>query len=364
MLKRKVPVKIVRVKLLNDVRQFSLLHLAVFMLAFGVIGYVIYHGFATTTTTTAAWPYSSPFGDKSSGIDANGVSINCYTTKSSSCRGSCFVTNGSTGSCRPMTMETCKDDTTPPSYRTTPTIIPTQIDQGVDYNIDSVVSYCSYSNPNPADTGTGYNSKANSRVYAMGPGTIVCVAANPSAKFHETITLTQRCHGGSIPIGAGEGTWLVYKLNSGPAKGLKIYVAEGCNLSRNAISNVLTGQTKHRRWKRGDAVNANSVLCEISNGTIEMGWANSGTQLSYPNKARIKNAIVPAAFSCFWWHVQPKYGYASTNWGRSMNQFIVKSAGGYFGGYPGSNGVANSNYRSCTSYPVPAKYKNSAWYHT
>jgi hypothetical protein len=358
-LKRKVPVKVLKVELLKNTRHFSIWQLCLFAAVFaGIGGYIIYHSFAVTTTTIGtSWPYASPFGDKSSGVDANGATINCYSTKSSSCRGSCFVTNGSTAPCRPMTMETC-------SGVTTPTIIPTQIDQGVDYEIDTAESYCTYSNPNSADTGTGYNSKANSRVYAMGSGTIVCVAANPSTKFHETITLTQHCPGGPIPIGTGEGTWLVYKLTSGPAKGLKVYIAEGCNLSRDAISNALTGQTKHRRWKRGDSITANSVLCEISNGTIETGWANGGTQLSYPNKAHIRNAVVPAAFSCYWWHVEPKWGYASTNWGRSMNEFIVKSAGGYFAGYAGANGVANSTYHSCTSYPVPAKYRNSAWYHT
>jgi hypothetical protein len=162
---------------------------------------------------------------------------------------------------------------------------------------------------------------------------------------------------------------LVYKLagkpkNGQPGGGLKIYISEGCNLSRNAIVDATTGQTKHRRWKAGDYVTKNSVLCDISKGTIEMGWANEGHILSYPGKSPIKNEVVPAAFSCFWFHVEPKWNYAPTVWGHSFNQFLRKSGPGLSTSNFPDSGAPGGPYHSCSSFPMQAKYANPAWYNS
>lgn len=370
LLNKKVPVKVEKARLLKDGRNFSVWQLAVFVLAFGVIGYVLYHSFAaTTTTTTTTWPYASPFGDqncdnkKLTSTTADDCVANC--TGSSHCGGSCvLVSGGGTGSCRPMTMQTCSDATN----QAQPTLLPSQIDQGVDYQVWGTDSNCTYNNPDPIDTqsSANHNSKTDTRVYAMGNGVITCVGANPSTKFMQTITLSQHCPGGKVAIGhsnadgtppSGLGTWLVYKLTSGTtsqAKGLKIYVSEGCNLSRNAISNVTTYPitTKHRRWKVGDQVMRNSVLCEISPGTIETGWANEGRQI-ISSGGSFRNEIEPAAYTCFW-KKEPTYGYWSTAWGLSFNRFVLKSDGNRFSGTAGPNA-----YGTCTSYPKPAKYKTT-----
>ncbi len=154
------------------------------------------------------FPYASPFGD-----DPN------------------ICTD--TSQCRKMTTETCTNGS---SSTTTPTLIPTALDQGVDFDIDGVRPGCTYANPNPADTGgiNSNNSKSNTRVYAMGNGKIICLAGNPG--FDETKTISQTCPGGNTQLGQKEGTWLVYQITSGAAKGLDIYVAEGCTISSNATA--------------------------------------------------------------------------------------------------------------------------------
>lgn len=370
--KTKLPAKVIKGGLLNNVRQFSVWQLAVFMLTFGVIGYTIYHSFAattTTTTTTTTWStYASPFGDKNcdnknlTSTTADDCVASC--TGSNNCGGSCLiVSGGGTGNCRPMTMQTCSDATN----QAQSTIENSQIDQGVDYTVWSTDSLCKYNNPDPKDTqSSAYrNSKTDTRIYAMGRGIITCVGANPSTKFMQTLTLSQHCPGGNVAIGhsnaagtppSGLGTWIVYKLtDSGtgfPARGLKIYVSEGCNISRNAISDVTTNPitTKHRRWKVGDHVTPNSVLCEISPGTIEMGWANEGRQ-TVSGGAHFRNEIEPAAYTCFW-KKEPTYGYWSTAWGLSFNNFVLKYDGNRFAGTKGPNA-----YGACQSYPKPAKYK-------
>jgi hypothetical protein len=292
-----------------------------------------------------SWPYASPFGDN-----------NCSSAKASTCR--------------PMTMQTCSDGT---SQATTPTLISSALDQGVDYAIDSVQPGCTYDNPNPADTGTSSTSnmsKSNTRVYAMGDGKIICVGGNPG--FGETDTFYQTCPGGNGHLGNSAGTWLIYQLSSGPAKGLDIYVAEGCTLSGNAISNSLANKTLGRRWSDGrmvingkkiaaDKVTANSVLCELSNGTIETGWANEDTQNI--NGGDIVNAIIPAAYSCQWKVLK---SHVPTVWGHSMNEFIEMSGGPSGTRYALINGklVFDPVYHSCTQYPMTAKYANPAWYDT
>jgi hypothetical protein len=391
MLKRKVPVKVVKVELLKNVRHFSVWQLLLFAAVFaGIGGYVIYRSFAATSTvnnTSRSWPYVSPFGDRnciSYGTSNNSTSGACKSSctgnhsGADSCGGSCVVdSSGNTASCRPRTIAIC-------GGQPVSTLIPDPVDQGVDFTVGAPLNCggtITYNNPSSADTqiaGTSYSSPDsirkqvfNTPVYAMGDGKITCVAANPSDKFHEPLRLTQYCHGGNIPIGhtntsgppVGEGTWLVYKLKGKPstgqpAGGLKIYVSEGCNLSRNALVNATTGQTKHRRWKAGDPVTKNSVLCEVSKGTIEMGWANEGTLLSYPNKAHIKNEIEPAAFSCFWWG-SAHTTYAPTVWGHSFNEFLHKS-GPDTNAFPDS-GATGGPYHSCSSYPMQSKYKGS-WY--
>jgi hypothetical protein len=360
MLKRKVPVKVVKVKLLKNVRHFSVWQLLLFAGVFaGIGGYIIYHSFAaTTTTTTSTWTtYASPWGDKSS--DA-GATINCANTKSASCLGSCFVTNGGTNGCRPWTTKTCPDGPNG-SNVTNATIENSQIDQGVDYTVWDTASSCTYNNPNPADTNksNGAKSITDTRVYAMGRGEITCVAGNPSTKLLQSLTLSQRCPGnGKVHVGAGVGTWLVYKLtDSGsgfPARGLKIYVSEACNLSRNAIYDVTTAPmtTKHRRWKVGDHVTPNSVLCEMppSNGAMEMGWANEGRN-STPGGQIFKNDVYPAALKCFESKVGT-YGYWSTAWGLSFNNFVLKYDGNRVAGYRGPNA-----YKDCNGFRKQAKYK-------
>ena len=54
-LNRKIPVKIVKVKLARDVKHFSVWHLLTFVLVFaGIGGYIIYHSFAYTTPEPTA----------------------------------------------------------------------------------------------------------------------------------------------------------------------------------------------------------------------------------------------------------------------------------------------------------------------
>jgi hypothetical protein len=382
MLKRKVPVKVVKVELLKTVRHFSVWQLLLFAAVFaGIGGYIIYHSFAaTTTTTTSTWTtYASPWGDKSSGINNAGATINCANTKSASCLGSCFVTNGSTNGCRPWTTKTCPD-APDGSNVTNATIENSQIDQGVDYTVWDTASSCTYNNPNPKDVGGSNSNKSvtNTRVYAMGRGIITCLGANPStnvtdpkANFMQTLMLSQRCPGGKVHIGDdacppgsnnpcvpphGEGTWLVYKLtDSGsgfPAHGLKIYVSEGCTLSRQAITDATTNPvtTKHRRWKVGDHVTPNSVLCEISPGTIEMGWANEGRNVT-PGGTVFKNEAHTAALKCFE-SKKVTYGYWSTAWGLSFNNFVLKYDGNRVAGYRGPNA-----YNDCKGFRKQAKYK-------
>src|SRR3954466_2972439 len=73
MLKRKITVKVVKVKLLKDVKHFSVWQLVVFALVFaGIGGYAIWHSFAETgTTVIAADDFNRP--------DSNPVSGNWET---------------------------------------------------------------------------------------------------------------------------------------------------------------------------------------------------------------------------------------------------------------------------------------------
>jgi hypothetical protein len=413
-LKRKVPVKVLKVELLKNTRHFSVWQLLLFVAVFaGIGGYIIYRSFATTTTTTSTWPFVSAFGDRnciSYGTSNNSSSGICKSSctgghsGADSCGGSCVVdSSGNTGTCRPRTIAICGGQ--PES-----TLISNPVDQGVDFSVDVPLNCggsITYNNPNPQDTqpasydyskNPGMHKQVfNTPVYAMGNGVITCVAANPAHDanypFHEYLMLTQKCRGGNVPIGdercfasdpntpipiaqlknypnnvacnprRGTGTWLVYKLTSGTkdqGKGLKIYIAEGCNLSRHAVVDATTGKMKNRRWKAGDYVTKNSVLCEVSNGTIEMGWANEGRQ--HIDGYTLKNEVEPAAYSCFQVKVERTWGYAPTVWGHSFNEFLHKSGppaadAGYFR-VSGANG---GPYHSCSSYPMQSKYKGS-WY--
>lgn len=334
---------------------------------------------AATRGTTSSFPYSSPFGDQN--CDPNKITSdtsddcvkNC--TGSSGCGGSCIIvpetdTLGNTGTCRPMTFQTCKtsDGVTPDGIPGS-TIFPTQVDPGVDYNVTfpQPKNPCTYNNPNPKDTETGDFSKSavtNTRIYAMGAGVITCVASNPG------YSLPHYCPGDTrtmLSPGDGPWVWLVYKLTQqgGAAQGRMIYVSESCNLAANAIRNVTapdgTGTAASDRylgrlWRVGDHVDKNSVLCEMRNaGVMETGWANEGDQVM-SSTWTIKSEIVPAAYKCYKEH-DKRYGIWSTAWGHSFNYFVLKSDGNRFSGPAGPYA-----YHDCANFPLQAKYKNSAWY--
>jgi len=323
-----------------------------------------------------AFPYASPFGDQNCDPSklTTTTSDDCVNdcTGSSNCGGSCVIvqptdTLGNTGACRSMTMQSCPYKLDPiPAYQAVPTLYPTLVDQGVDYSVFGSIG-CKYNNPNPNDnepyvaasddsvvkSSPPSNAVVNTRIYAMGKGVLLCAAANPG--YSENLTLTQYCLNGKGPIGGpGMGTWLVYKLTSpGPGEDLKIYVAEGCNLASNAINDVTAaGGTGNgpgnrflgRRWKAGDNVTKNSVLCEVSKGTIEMGWAD------------FQYYATTAAYSCFY-SLYDKYGNWSTAWGKSFNRFVLKADNDRFSGLPGSNA-----YGDCRGLRLQDKYKNSAWW--
>lgn len=316
---------------------------------------------SNTAATSSTWPYKSPFGDKSCIKNVNStptlyIGCICQTTGGVTCDGSCVDSayaksigiDTSTYVCRPGGVFQLYSDA-PRQSRIQPNVQ----DEGVDYNV--------FGYPYPKQNSTPQY------MYPMGKGVIINITTGMKPAFP-----------GNGSFGPN---WIAYRLHfngpggsKGPADGLNVYIAHYCTLASNAINDVTaadgTGnkpgdKNLGRRWKVGDSVTANSILCTMdathkpvngyadSSGKlfsrgIEIGWSGD-----------VASQVLAKAYYCYGGH-----GHIPTQYGFSFSQFIHQSGGPKGLPQDGNHKLytypnTHLHYYPCP--PFPSEYKGS-WY--